>query len=284
MPLARELLRQGVLPADVALFDVQVAYDILHAKGKIGAEDLAPSRLPFPNVFMEWEVEREEGPLTEEELAELRERFGVIDWVDTDRESTTIDRVGARLWEERDDGDVLVCISPYCIADDGYCVDFGVGYKVRLDEHGVPVQFAFVDLLPEGARQLREGINPDAVVDEFKASAKAATQAALMALGLINCRNVSTEVLGAIKMARSGTEKRRGIPQRKVRYHTIVLPGGGSVRYGSGSSAHHRATAWHKRPLMGKHVGTYWWGYQVRGDVEHGVVLSDYELGEAAGE
>jgi hypothetical protein len=29
---------------------------------------------------------------------------------------------------------------------------------------------------------------------------------------------------------------------------------------------------------MGKHVGTYWWGWQLRGDPKHGIVISDYQL------
>ncbi len=39
-----------------------------------------------------------------------------------------------------------------------------------------------------------------------------------------------------------------------------------------------------ERPLMGKHVGTYWWGWQVRGEAEHGMVVADYEVkgGEAS--
>lgn len=108
----------------------------------------------------------------------------------------------------------------------------------------------------------------------------------LTALSLINCRNVTTEETGRITFARSGTEKRRGVPAKVIRYRTIILPGGGSVSDGKGG---HRATALHRvrghfktftpeRPLLGKHVGTYWWGWQVRGNKEKGTIISDYKI------
>lgn len=33
--------------------------------------------------------------------------------------------------------------------------------------------------------------------------------------------------------------------------------------------------------LMGRHVGTYWWGWQIRGNAEKGMVVSDYSLENA---
>lgn len=110
---------------------------------------------------------------------------------------------------------------------------------------------------------------------------------ALTALALMNCKNVKIEENGSVGLARSGTEKRRGIPARKIKYHTIMLPGGGSQSDGKGG---HRATAIHRvrghfktftaeKPLLGQHVGTYWWGWQVRGKAENGIVVSDYKIG-----
>ena len=109
------------------------------------------------------------------------------------------------------------------------------------------------------------------------------------ALTLINCKNVTTDDKHRITFSRSGTEKRRGIPARKIKYHTIVLPGGGSTW--DRKTGRHRAAALHRvrghtktftadKPLMGKHVGTYWWGWQVRGSADNGIVVSDYEMGE----
>jgi hypothetical protein len=108
-----------------------------------------------------------------------------------------------------------------------------------------------------------------------------------MALSLINCRNVKTAEKGSIKVRRSGAQKRRGEKPFTIRYNTILLPGGGSEY--DAKSGTHRATALHRvrghfktftaeRPLMGKHVGTYWWGWQLRGDPKRGIVISDYQI------
>jgi hypothetical protein len=109
----------------------------------------------------------------------------------------------------------------------------------------------------------------------------------LMALSLINCRNVKTAEKRSIKVRRSGAQKRRGEKPFTIRYNTILLPGGGSEY--DAKSGTHRATALHRvrghfktftaeRPLMGKHVGTYWWGWQLRGDPKRGIVISDYQI------
>lgn len=112
----------------------------------------------------------------------------------------------------------------------------------------------------------------------------------LLALTLINCRNVSIAD-GGQACARTTRDKRLGVPA--VKFKTIVLPGiqrGSSSRVQSMNSdvmALHRVRGHFKTyttdaPLMGKHVGTYWWGWQVRGNKENGVVVSDYKLGEAS--
>lgn len=109
------------------------------------------------------------------------------------------------------------------------------------------------------------------------------------AIGLMNCRNVRTEQTGKIAIGRSGTQKRRGEKSFELRYNTIILPGNGSVKQGTGPAATHRANALHrvrghfktftpKKPLMGKHVGTYWWGWQLRGSAANGITDSNYAL------
>ena len=35
-------------------------------------------------------------------------------------------------------------------------------------------------------------------------------------------------------------------------------------------------------PLFGKVVGTFWWGWQVRGTAKNGVIVSDYKIGDAS--
>lgn len=111
---------------------------------------------------------------------------------------------------------------------------------------------------------------------------------AYLAVSLMNCKNVDVEVAGTIKARRSGSAKRRKEPN--LEYHTINLPGT-SRRDATSSSnedvmALHRARGHFKtytaeRPLLGKHVGTYWWGWQVRGNKKNGITVTDYKVGVA---
>jgi hypothetical protein len=107
-----------------------------------------------------------------------------------------------------------------------------------------------------------------------------------LALQLINCRNVKTALQGSV-FNRSSAEKRRGEPV--IKYHTIVLPGTKTeARIGKRQPKQdvlalhkvrgHFKTFTAERPLMGRHVGTYWWGWQVRGNPDNGIVISDYKL------
>lgn len=108
----------------------------------------------------------------------------------------------------------------------------------------------------------------------------------LVAIGFMNCRNVTTERVE--RPNKVGKKQRRPRPP-KLDYHTIVLP---NMRSQSGSvkgpkqdimPMHqvrgHFKTYTAGAPLMGQHVGTYWWGWQVRGKSENGVVVSDYKVG-----
>lgn len=109
----------------------------------------------------------------------------------------------------------------------------------------------------------------------------------MWAIGLMNCRNVETvEVTPAPRK----TRKQRRPRKAGLSYHTIVLP---AVRHSGGSSglplgdaaglALHKVRGHFKTytadaPLLGRHVGTYWWGHQVRGSKDHGEVVADYKM------
>lgn len=115
--------------------------------------------------------------------------------------------------------------------------------------------------------------------------------AVMLTLGLMNCKNVHlVENRPPAKFAGKGKRRKR-IPA--LSFHTIKLPshgGGGSGRSASGESVNlakhkvrgHFKTYTAERPLMGRHVGTYWWGWQVRGNAQNGVVVSDYKVGRPA--
>lgn len=109
---------------------------------------------------------------------------------------------------------------------------------------------------------------------------------AMWAIGLMNCRNIRLDEKTTEKTSRKQRRPRPGIS-----YHTIVLPnhspsGGAPTGNRNGESvvAQHQVRGHFKTftdeaPLLGKHTGTYWWGWQVRGSKKNGVVVSDYKVG-----
>jgi hypothetical protein len=226
-------------------FDIQVAADIVAERGDRGldvAEDsIGPKKMPYPEMFVEWDT--------------LGLRWGCY-------------------LAERIDDDGQPCFTMRVINDDAYAHHLSM--VVYTDSAGRFLDWAI------GSDN--EDIEP---TEEDVENTKGLTASVIMALGLINCRNVTTKETGRVTARRSGAQKRRGEKSREIRYNTIVLPGGGTESDGHGGA---RATALHRvrghfktftadRPLMGKHVGTYWWGWQVRGSAEHGTVVSDYQLG-----
>lgn len=112
---------------------------------------------------------------------------------------------------------------------------------------------------------------------------------AYLSVNLMHCKNVTTEkVEPQVRGSRDPKKRKRNCG---VEYHTIVLPGMSGASNGSGECqdvmALHRVRGHFKTytadaPLLGKYTGTYWWGWQVRGNKKNGVVVSDYKLGPDA--
>lgn len=107
---------------------------------------------------------------------------------------------------------------------------------------------------------------------------------AYMAINLMNCKNVELSDGGTVPVRRSGRKKKR-VP--KLTFKTIVLPGmSGTSKPGNGDSdvmSRHRVRGHFKtftkdNPLFGRLTGTYWWGWQVRGNAKNGITVSDYSL------
>lgn len=115
----------------------------------------------------------------------------------------------------------------------------------------------------------------------------ACAKAAFFAISMMNCRNVQVEAKQTI--ARGGKKTRRA--RRSAEYHKIHLPtpkasGGNGTGQLSGVTKLHTARGHFKTytaeaPLMGRHVGTYYWGWQVRGNRKNGEIISSYEVGAA---
>lgn len=261
MPLARALMRDGHLESDVVLFDVQLARDLVDDRA-VSAVLECPVRLPFPAVFMEFD----------EPSTQNGEIFGP--------------RVGFLVL---DDDDGFVRFVNY-VTVNGNAKVVPIGLTIKLRDDGVVDRDSGMNVEDIGV-DAETDPRPDEELQRIAGTVSQLMFTPLIALSLLNCRNVRSEPLGTIKMRRSGREKRQGLRPFEVRYNTIILPGGGSQRVGEGASAHHRATSLHRvrghtktftaeRPLMGKHVGTYWWGWQLRGSPELGIVDSSYRMTE----
>lgn len=276
MPIARRIMSgEQVLPdpqfasgggerivpsdlADFALFDIQVADELCHqryADKVLRFSDLGPLRLPYPLVWMEFSAET------------LHEPLNVAVALSTPAGYAEGERVTMTTYVAAEKAIVACAVR----------VSFG------LDEHGHGVPGSEEWILADADDRDHPGfLSRQQLLRQH-------VMAALMGLSLINCRNVTTEDKGRIQLARSGAQKRRGEPAKVTRYRTIVLPGGGS--HADAKTGAHRPTALHRvrghfktftaeRPLLGRHVGTFWWGWSVRGDAEYGEVVSDYQLGK----
>lgn len=251
-------------------FDVQVSSDICLSQGRDYdlESSFGPLRLPYPDVWMEWQV---------------RDNYGVI-------------QMAAAVSERR-----------ACDANpgenQGLPGDFRIRYQVfmRIPDQGDDINairlWPHFDVGADGrytsGSRKTLGHNDDLDAPAIRLCCEEAMATTLLALSLMNCKNVTTQESGRVNIGRSGADKRRGKAARTLRYHTIILPGGGSEREGAGHATTHRAAAIHRvrghfktftteRPLLGKHVGTYWWGWQVRGSKDSGLVVADYQLGKAA--
>lgn len=109
------------------------------------------------------------------------------------------------------------------------------------------------------------------------------SKAAFFTISMMNCRNVDLAT-NRTKQRGGKKSRRKGAPS--VEYRTIHLPrqrGQGGHSGATGTAKLHTARGHFKTytaeaPLMGKHVGTYYWGWQVRGNRENGEVVSSYKV------
>jgi hypothetical protein len=114
------------------------------------------------------------------------------------------------------------------------------------------------------------------------AAALEAVNRVFFALALMNCRNVSLRERGSSRSAGPG-------PTGDA-FHEVVIDGtargsgrgNGETATTASGRAHlargHFKTFTEDAPLLGKHVGTYWWGWQVRGQESAGVIEKTYKL------
>lgn len=123
--------------------------------------------------------------------------------------------------------------------------------------------------------------------DGYFVLAQTIVDAALYTVGMLHCRNIGTDVIEPSRAESHKFEKRYGFPM--TRYHVLKVTGKGSAAgeqigapTGEKRPLHwargHFKTYTDSAPLMGQHVGTWYWGAQVRGHANEGMVTKDYEI------
>jgi hypothetical protein len=285
------------------LFDVSVASD-LYWMGKQDDyhldHDFGPLRSPFPAMWMEWRIPKAplvfgnpapDSPFAGRRMAALISESTEYTAVEIGEQAAAYRRSsGTSEFMSRvtsiPSRSVGLTICQLIEGDSGAPEEIPMGVNLLVDaETGRYVSGSKHDLpTNEVAAELGRN-NPLAqlirAIDQ---------NVPLLALNLINCKNVALAD-GGQAVKRTTREKRIGIPP--LRYKTIQLPGtrgeGGARTRAENMDAMalHRVRGHFKTftadaPLMGQHVGTYWWGWQVRGKKENGIVVSDYKVGASA--
>lgn len=163
-----------------------------------------------------------------------------------------------------------------------------VSYKCRLD--GTP----FDNQQVSGALFMRIPGSSEQDEQDFYTSMMELTKPFLLAISFMHCKNVPT-IEHAPPEAFNKTWRKRqdGRASDLVTYRTLdIAPFAASARRAAheqneGDPSSRRAmhlmrghfkTFTEDHPLMGKHVGTYWWNQQVRGDSRRGRVEKDYRI------
>lgn len=262
-------LRRGVP------FDIQVASELYWCKPKDHYRldrDFGSLRLPYPHCWFEWTMPKD-GYIHGKPYHEETEPAHYAAYVH--EEEAYDDELRVRV-------QVLACARTH---DFTPVLMNEVALEYRTDRQGNLIDGSLVEWQPQ--------FQDNATIAKLTKEAKCAMFVVGLALNLVNCRNVTTAPAGKIQVRRSGADKRRGV--QPITYHTIVLPGM-TVERGRATSRQRLANAEAMRlhrvrghfktftteaPLLGKHVGRYWWGSTVRGNVKHGQVVADYQVGAA---
>lgn len=123
------------------------------------------------------------------------------------------------------------------------------------------------------------------VIEEFASGYK---DLIILALGMMNCKNVALVEHTRPSVPRGKKSKKRPVP--RLSYRTIRLPGvtydsSGRSTMSKADMAHHLVRGHFKtytaeRPLLGKATGTYWWAPQARGKKSNGIIVKDYEVSQ----
>lgn len=177
-------------------------------------------------------------------------------------------------------------IEAYLRDSDGLSTRLEQDVRFRLDDRGFLAGLEFMAyrsvLRPGGPLGDSKSMFTSGYdVEDGQAPAVEAMNRVFFALALMNCRNVTLRERGSRGPAGQG-------PTGDA-FHEVVIDGNshgqaGSAGFaGDGTGRRHLArghfkTFTEEAPLLGKHVGTYWWGWQVRGQEGNGSIEKTYTL------
>ncbi|MBO0885141.1 MAG: hypothetical protein J2P17_33385 [Mycobacterium sp.] len=165
--------------------------------------------------------------------------------------------------------------------DAPYIPGYWVG--LTLDESG----YQAVQL--GGGLLMADGRTPDAVsaqpadYDHQLDLVTVNTYPALMAIGLMNCKNVPLDN-GSTRPVKGKGHKRRAIPAYR---HVIVRVPRPTAKASESTGESEGFVPWHlvrghfktytaDAPLFGKHTGTYWWSWHAQGRPDAGEITKEY--------
>ena len=234
-------------------------------------KDFGPLRLPGGSVWVEYKYP-ERG-------------YAAGEWRDFPKGMW-----GAVVLQEKPLGGGLYRISAweYSYIEGGERVaHVSVGEALIVDKRGYAVDIEIYTTSPDTTsdrylQQVRSEMG-DAALRQMAHSCRVG----MIAVGLMNCKNVTTT-----ETDKGGPRRRksRGKKNPRMTYRTINIPGRNTQTEGDGTPAEKAEYALHRvrghfktytaeRPLMGQHVGTYWWGWQARGKAKNGISTTDYKVG-----
>ena len=129
---------------------------------------------------------------------------------------------------------------------------------------------------------------PDEIVQQYGDNVAQLLFPALLTISFMHCKNVEIRAITQPPKLSRKHRKRHG--RDLIRYHVLEIEPIRRLlerhrtgeRYGLRHALHicrgHFKTFTEDAPLLGRHVGTYWWAPQVRGSKHVGVVLKDYRV------
>ena len=286
--------------AESTLFEVSNVVKGLAETSPLSHEMLleSPSPPPYPNLWMEWSFPSSNIAL------------GSSQRIDT------VSKLGAHVLYERTGDGWAVFPLFYFKQSHTKCFQIGTMFRLLLDAQGVVVDRTFIHLSPSGSEAKDTiWVTDQALVTRFMndiisgenrtppnlprikennhilkawSQASMATTAFLyyrFVTGLLHVKNI--EIVDSL-----GYKKKSGRRRRKkgLRHYTLrIRPGNRSRRSASDSQSTGDKNSFHfarghfktyteDAPLLGKHVGTYWWEAHTRGSRSRGSITKDYEV------